>query len=465
MSVENSSKKTVIGPLAILAISVAIGLSGMGAQFADGTTINGMDVSRMTVTEAEHKLVSAADQYTLDLIFRDGSFEVDAADIDLHLNWKVSLGKMIWQQLRSEQKQLDFDIQDLYVYDGRRLKEALAGCASLQPEHMKKPENAALHYDSEADAFVLEAGDPGTVLDPSAVTQCAEEKILLLDGRLDAQELDFYEEAVLTPDGPLSRQVLEEADELTDVDVTYLFHDAETEDVDRAFIAPLIILDKDLKPQIDQAALKKKIKKMVKKHPADEATIFFTTTDGDRIPFTYPAEDDAVNQKALLKDILKSVEKHRKGRRDVAYTGQAAENDHNFGGNYIEVDLENQMLYLYKEGEQVMTTEVVTGSTRKYSRMTPTGVYNVYNMMRNVTLKGDDYESKVSYWMPFRGGYGLHDAPWRSRFGGSIYTYNGSHGCVNMPVNKARELYETIDVGYRVVVYDAGMKESEDDED
>ena len=449
----------------VLAVGIGIGLSGIGSQFAPGTTINRVDVSRMTVTEAQRALAANADAYALDLLFRDGSFEVESADIGLHLNSNVSLRNMMWEQLRSGNQMLEFYEPDLYVYDEALLEQKLSGCSALDTAQMKAPENASLTYDKEADAFVLEAGAPGTVLNPEAFTKRVEKCIAFMQPVLDADQQGFYEEAVLTPDSRLSGQVLETANGLTDIDVDYLFHDAETETVDRAFMGPLILLNEDLQPEIDQAALKKKIKKMVKRHPAEEATIYFTTSDGDRIPFTYPAEDDEVDQKAFLKDILKSVEKHRTGLRDVAYTGKAAENDHNFGGNYIEVDLDKQVLYLYKDGEMVMNTDVVTGSSYSSSRRTPTGVYKVYNMMRDVTLEGDDYESDVSYWMPFRGGYGLHDAPWRSRFGGSIYTYNGSHGCVNMPVEKARELYETIDVGYRVVVYDAEMKEGEDDED
>ncbi len=40
--------------------------------------------------------------------------------------------------------------------------------------------------------------------------------------------------------------------------------------------------------------------------------------------------------------------------------------------------------------------------------------------------RGADYASPVSFWMPFNGGVGFHDATWRSSFGGTIYQYNGS---------------------------------------
>ena len=74
-------------------------------------------------------------------------------------------------------------------------------------------------------------------------------------------------------------------------------------------------------------------------------------------------------------------------------------------------------------------------------------------MEKNTVLRGADYASPVSFWMPFNGGVGFHDAPWRSSFGGTIYQYNGSHGCINMPYEKAKTLYNNISTGYYVVVY------------
>ena len=55
--------------------------------------------------------------------------------------------------------------------------------------------------------------------------------------------------------------------------------------------------------------------------------------------------------------------------------------------------------------------------------------------------------------MPFVYGQGLHDASWRSRFGGNIYIYNGSHGCVNMPRSEVSKLYNMVEIGTPVYVH------------
>ena len=85
---------------------------------------------------------------------------------------------------------------------------------------------------------------------------------------------------------------------------------------------------------------------------------------------------------------------------------------------------------------------------------------SIYNKERNRVLRGTkqpngkyEYESPVSYWMPFNKGIGLHDASWRSTFGRDIYINSGSHGCINLPTGFAGSLYSQIYVNLPVVVY------------
>ena len=81
------------------------------------------------------------------------------------------------------------------------------------------------------------------------------------------------------------------------------------------------------------------------------------------------------------------------------------------------------------------------------------GIFPVTYTQKDATLKGPGYASFVHYWMPFNGGEGLHDATWRGSFGGTIYKYSGSHGCVNMPPSSAAQLYEMIEPGTPVLIY------------
>ena len=81
------------------------------------------------------------------------------------------------------------------------------------------------------------------------------------------------------------------------------------------------------------------------------------------------------------------------------------------------------------------------------------GIYPITFKKRNYTLVGEGYSSPVSYWIPFNKNVGLHDASWRSYFGGNIYKTNGSHGCVNLPTSVAKKIYKNVKKGEPVIVY------------
>ena len=84
---------------------------------------------------------------------------------------------------------------------------------------------------------------------------------------------------------------------------------------------------------------------------------------------------------------------------------------------------------------------------------TPAGLYSLTYKQRDAVLKGEGYASPVKYWMPFNGGVGLHDATWRSTFGGTIYKTGGSHGCINLPYSAAQKIFAQLKTGDPVLVY------------
>ena len=146
--------------------------------------------------------------------------------------------------------------------------------------------------------------------------------------------------------------------------------------------------------------------------------------------------------------------------REPAYSQTAASrNGYDFGNTYVEIDMGEQKLYMYKDGECIVNTPIVTGNVSK-NYTTPEGLYTLYYKERNRILRGPkladgsySYESPVSYWMPFNGGIGLHDATWRGKFGGTIYKTNGSHGCINMPLDQAGALFNMIEPGTPVIFH------------
>lgn len=121
--------------------------------------------------------------------------------------------------------------------------------------------------------------------------------------------------------------------------------------------------------------------------------------------------------------------------------------------NRIVVSIKEQKLWFYKNGKLVITSDVVTGTKNVWD--TITGTYRIRNKAVNTYLTGADYRSFVNYWMliDYSTQIGLHDATWRSSFGGSIYKYNGSHGCINLPYSVAKTIYNKAKVGTKVYIY------------
>ncbi len=116
---------------------------------------------------------------------------------------------------------------------------------------------------------------------------------------------------------------------------------------------------------------------------------------------------------------------------------------------YIIVSISKQTLEYYEYDKLVLFSNIVTGIDGK----TPTGTFKVLNKATDIILRGADYASFVNYWIAFKGhSFGFHDASWRSKFGGTIYKTNGSHGCINMPYSKVKQLYNIVSIGTPVYI-------------
>jgi lipoprotein-anchoring transpeptidase ErfK/SrfK len=122
------------------------------------------------------------------------------------------------------------------------------------------------------------------------------------------------------------------------------------------------------------------------------------------------------------------------------------------GQTYVEINLSKQHLWYYKDGKLIDQGYIVSGDVNDGYK-TPEGIYSLKFKIRNAVLEGENYQAKVSYWMPFNKDIGIHDANWRSSFGGKIYLTSGSHGCINAPFRLAEILYNNISVGTPIICY------------
>lgn len=153
-----------------------------------------------------------------------------------------------------------------------------------------------------------------------------------------------------------------------------------------------------------------------------------------------------------LSQLLKKC-KSKKDREPIWRLETQGKGNDDIGDTYIEISIDRQHLWYYVNNKLKMETDIVTGLENRHD--TPTGTYYITERINGKYLVGDTYKTWVNKWMRLTNmGIGLHDATWRGSFGGSIYTYNGSHGCINLPYSFACDLFDSVYVGLPVIVYD-----------
>ena len=162
-----------------------------------------------------------------------------------------------------------------------------------------------------------------------------------------------------------------------------------------------------------------------------------------------------------MAELTQEIQSGIQTTREPVYSMTANAHGYNdIGNTYIEVDLSEQHMYYYQNGEDIFESDIVSGDMRYADRQTPAGIYTLYYKKSPDVLRGKqlangkyEYEAKVNYWMPFNGGIGFHDANWQPYFGGDRFMEGGSHGCINMPPDKAAELYNIIDYNIPIVCF------------
>lgn len=234
--------------------------------------------------------------------------------------------------------------------------------------------------------------------------------------------------------------------------IQYKFGDQE-EFIDKDLITQWIYF-KDDKIVLDEQKVQNYVENLAKKYDTVGKERQFVDSHGERVTVsggTYGWKIDCDKETQALIDII------NKGMmvkdREPIYKQKARTRETNdIGNTYVEVNMSEQKMWFYKDGELIVSTDIVTGNRAK-GHDTPTVVGYIYNKKRNINLVGTGYVAFVHYWMKVYGSIGIHDASWRSKFGGKIYTTNGSHGCINTPYDKVKLMYDNIEVGTPVIIF------------
>ena len=339
-------------------------------------------------------------------------------------------------------------------YDESLLDTVVADLDAMNPENVVSPRDAYLAW--QGDVCVIVPEEDGNELYPdraaAAIARAVESGVSTVD--LAAE--DCYKKASISRNDEALMREWEKYEAINyqsvEIDMTGLTLTLTPDDV-------LGFLNGQPGSYFpDQEAVTAYVQQLKETYDTYECQRPFVNRNGTELMVgtrwdTYGFKMDAEATAALLLETLGSGERLSRIRPVWINEGLTrGENGSDIGDTYIEISIADQHLWAYVDGECVMDTSVVTGNTGNHD--TPRGVFSILYKERGATLTGADYSSYVDYWMPITwSGVGLHDATWRSNFGGSIYTYDGSHGCINLPSWAASSLYGTYAAGTPVVIW------------
>ena len=427
-------------------------------HFFPNTLIDGVNCSNKSVKTATKLLDAKADGYTLQLAGRNEiSDTITGAEIELQGHFETTI-----RELQKEQKSFLW----LKQQSGKRVYEATSAVEcnqDLLKERIKKlvffdrantvaPQDAyADRYDTKAGQYIIVKEVEGTTLDENKTIAVVVEAVMRLSSIVDLEQEGCYLEPVIKANDPIFKQKADPKTIMMGAVITYQFGDV-TETVDAKKIGEWVVEDES-GVSLNRVAVREYVGTLAKEHDTYGRTRTITTKAGETKSLPSGGYgwwmDKATETDELIADIMAGAVKER---IPVYFCVAAQYGSDDIGKTYIEVDLTSQRLYFFQEGVNIFESELVSGNVSK-GNGTPAGVFGLTYKERDATLVGENYESSVAYWMPFNGNIGFHDASWRSVFGGTEYLFNGSHGCINMPKEKAAELYELVYKSMPVVVY------------
>ncbi len=422
--------------------------------------INGIACGGMSVEEFESAFAEKVRDYELTLVERYGETELlVGSDFDLHAVFDDTLKETLLDQRpflwpRALFRERVYDREQTVEWDETLLTDAVNGLLCMDESQMIEPENATVVYSAAEDALVIAPEEYGTAFLSDALTQAVEEAISSLADTLDLEESGCYEKPGITADMPELSAACEEMNGMIDLTITYDMLDIGEIPITKEQMSAWVTVNDSLVVSYNWKAVAEFVADFAAQYDTRDKDHTLRTTWGSTVTITNVDYGWQLDQESEIEAIFQDLRAGEDVTREPVWTYTAnSHGENDYGDTYVEANLSAQHLYFYKNGKLIVESDFVSGSIAG-GHATHTGIFDIDYKQTHVVLRGPDYESPVTYWMPFNGGEGLHDATWRSRFGGSIYQTDGSHGCLNLPYSVAQTIYENIEVGDCVIVYE-----------
>lgn len=461
---------------AIAAIAAGLAVVYVGgsvyfmSHFLPNTKVGNYDASGLTVDELAQQITNASENYQLNVTGDNFTFAVDGSDIDYSSDGtafaesaKSQFNAWAWPVLIAGEH--DYNVTEGVTFDSDKLNTLVSQAVDDFNSTATAPVNATLKYDSNSKQFSIVDAQGGTTLNKDSVEAVASEAVSNASSQATLDESDL-EQPTITADSQSLKDSLQKANELAGQDLTLTYNGTTIATVSSDQFASWFTVDDSGNVSGDLDAITTWAQgDFSKQYDTVGTTRTYTRPDGKQFTVTGGEYGWVVDGANLAQNIVAAIQQNST-TAEVPMKSTAVnwvQGGQDWGARYIDCDLTEQHARMYDEsGNLIWESDIVSGDPTD-DHSTPEGVYVINsNKGMNQTLKGldengdgqPDYTSQVTYWMPFVDNLvAFHDASWRSSFGGTIYSGNGSHGCVNLPTSAAATLYQLTQVGDVVVVH------------
>lgn len=455
------SKKAGIAVGGIVAVLVILYIAGTiyyNGHIFPGTKLSEVNLSNCTGDAVEKKLNALLDDYVLSVKGRE-NLDIQIRSQDVGLKYELNgfgdnlieeQNPFLWVGHLFYSTELDnrFDI----TYDSGLFGEYIDSLECMQKENIVKPSDAYMSEYEKGKGYSIVPEVIGNEIDRKKFESVVDGALKNIEETVDIEEKGCYTEPEVRSDTKELVDKVSYFNSFVSARITYTFG---TEQVvlDGDTIYDWLIFKKNGKIKIDEAKVKAFVDSIGSKYDTIFRSRRFNTSYGREVEISQGDYGWWMNRTEEVKQIINLIKKGEVTDREPVYFQKAAQyGSMDYGNTYVEINLTAQHLFVYQNGNVVLESDFVSGKNTK-DRKTPPGVYGITYKERDATLVGEDYETPVSYWMPFNGSIGLHDAIWRNKFGSNFYKGGGSHGCINLPFFVAQKIYGIVEKGTPVICY------------
>jgi len=420
------------------------------------TVINGVDVSLKAHDDVNNIIRSYIKDYELQLIERNGEKEeIIGQDIEMLYNEKNNISKINKMQnsykwISSLLKEQDYYVDELFLYNEDNLENKINELSCLN-KNIIEPKNVSFRHSNGSYEVVKEVY--GNKIYTDKLKDAIKISILQGKTKLDLDESLCYENPKYTLTSDKSMKTKELLNKYVGAKINYIFGN-ENEILDENIINEWLSVDDKLDVVLNEKAVSEYVKNLSKKYDTVGIAREIKASTNKIVEVKGGFYGWKINWDAETKALLENIKLGELLQKEPIYTQKALSRDEDdIGNTYVEINITRQHLWFYKDGKLITQGDVVTGDPNK-GNSTNLGVYMLNYKEEGSILNGPNYESKVTYWMPFNGNIGIHDASWRYSFGGDIYKRNGTHGCVNAPLYLAKTIFDNIEDGTPIICYE-----------